>query len=132
MTWYFGRTSCFVAVLLAATLLVVSCDSDNGDGKGGVLAGKWSGYTITATNGIAVTRDLVLKLKHNSSDIVTGTSKTGKDDARPLVGTYFPASSVAEFSVSTPDGTVEQVWRLEDGGMTLTEVSGGVAQVYRE
>lgn len=117
--------------LLLAPLLQFGCN-DSGGGDGGVLAGAWRGFTISSTNGVQVTRDLVMKLRHSSSDSITGTQKTGNDKSVPLVGNYFPASSIMEITVATSGGNRDEVWRLEEGGGVLTQVSGGTGQVFRE
>lgn len=125
------RAGCGALLLAALSVCAVSCEGDSGGGDGGILAGKWVGFTISATNGISVTRDLVMRLSHSSADNITGTKKIGSQDAQPLVGTYFPATSVMEVSVATPSGNVAETWRLEEGGNTLTQVAGASAQVNR-
>jgi hypothetical protein len=120
-----------LAVLLLTPLFLFGCD-DSGGGDGGVLAGAWRGFTISSTNGVQVNRDLVMKLRHNSADSITGTQKTGSDKSVPLVGSYFPASSIMEITVAASGGNRDEVWRLEEGGGVMTQVSGGTGQVFRE
>jgi len=124
--------------LVFGLLLVMSfagCNSDSGGSdNSGLLAGAWDGYQVTATNGIAVTRDLVMKLSHNSQNRVTGTKVLGdpsRNIQQTVDGEYFPESSVLDLTVVVPGSVVKETWRLEDGGSTLTLVSGGAAQVSR-
>lgn len=117
--------------MLLAPVLLVGCD-DSGGGEGGVLAGSWKGFAISSTNGVQVNRDLVMKLRHSSADSITGTQKTGNDKSAPLVGTFFPASSIMEITVAASGGNRDEVWRLEEGGGVMTQVSGGNGQVFRE
>jgi len=124
-----GWIPCFV--LLLALLTLLGCD-DSGGGDGGVLSGTWRGFTISATNGISVTRDQVMKLRHSGTDNITGTQKYGNEKSSPLVGTYFPASSIMEITVASGGGNRDEVWRLEEGGGVLTQVAGGTGQVFRE
>ncbi|HMO04208.1 MAG TPA: hypothetical protein PKC67_02015 [Kiritimatiellia bacterium] len=124
-----GWIPCFF--LLLATLAFLGCN-DSGGGDGGVLSGTWRGFTISATNGISVTRDQIMKLRHSGTDNITGTQKTGSEKSSPLVGTYYPASSIMEITVATREGNRDEVWRLEEGGGVLTQVSGGNGQVFRE
>jgi hypothetical protein len=124
----------FVLVLLLV-LSSAGCNSDGGGSdNSGLLSGAWDGYQVTATNGIAVTRDLVMKLSHNAENRVTGTKVLGdpsRNIKQTVDGEFFPESSVLDLTVTVSGASVKETWRLEDGGITLTLVSGGAAQVSR-
>lgn len=123
-----------VGILLVATMS--GCDGDSGGSSdnSGLLSGRWDGFQVTATNGIAVTRDLMMKLSHDAQDNVSGTKQLGDPDRnikQTVAGEFFPNSSILDLTVVTAGVSSKETWRLEDGGNTLTLVSGGSAQVSR-
>jgi hypothetical protein len=121
-------------LLIVALILIAAagCNSDSGGSdNSGLLTDRWEGFQVSTTNGIFVTRDLVMKLSHDSNNNVTGTKQLGNSTKQTVKGEFFPASSVLDLTVTDSGVKFEETWRLEQGGMTLTLVSGGSAQVSR-